>query len=85
MEQVTDRELLQRLADQPLGLEGMEAYIPGAAEEVGRRCQKIWLPAGKRSANSREGRAARQAFREQQIDLEEAVEAAGGKRGGLNQ
>lgn len=97
MEQVTDRELLWELAQKPIGSPALQAEAQSVAhivasggtpsvsaelKEAGSRANKKWLPAGKRSTSGPEERAKREAFYERQIDLEEAVEAAGGKRGG---
>jgi len=64
------------------GTDPMSPIFAPEALEAGRRASKKWLPEGKRSTSSREAKEARQAFYEQQIDLEDAVEAAGGQRGG---
>lgn len=68
---------LQTLADTPLSPDF------GGPSEVARRATKLWLPEGKRSASTREAKAARDEIRSRQIDLEDAVEAAGGQRGAL--
>lgn len=62
-----------------------EKPYAGEAKELAARCGKIWLPLGKRDhPSSREQKAVRVAFREKQIDLEDAVEQAGGQRGSLH-
>ena len=86
-----DREQLQFLADQPIGAphlqeeaERSNGIIP-PSEELKATCKRIskkWLPLGKRIPSRADVRAAEQAFYANQIDLEDAVEAAGGKRGG---
>lgn len=88
-EQVSDREILRELAARPIGGEGARCWQKAPhvwdandeAREAAKRAGKTWLPAGKRSASSKEEREYRKAFREQQIDLEDAVEQAGGQRG----
>jgi hypothetical protein len=77
--EVTTREVLQELAAKPLGSPELQIeanrLVPGekpAGElaETIHRTRKIWL-------------ASREAFHARQIDLEEAVEAAGGHRGAM--
>lgn len=80
------REELFELAASPIG--GPEAKRAAAAhrpgrdktpailKEAGKRAAKIWLPRGKRRTILSAGDPAAQ------TDLEDAVEAAGGKRGG---
>lgn len=89
-EQVSDRELLRELAAQPIGSRDLDQFkdangyitVPEAVE-AGKRAKKIWLPSGKRSAADANRAAAKRA-REAQIDIEDAVEAAGGERGHAN-
>jgi hypothetical protein len=79
---------LRAMLDAPIGSRDLQSkddprapvFLPEALEAA-RRASKVWLPEGKRSTNSKEAREKRQAFYEQQIDLEDAVEAAGGHRG----
>lgn len=83
--QVTDREILQELADRPIGGAGIPAcsgpnFAPEAIEAA-RRASGIWLPMGKRSAATPELKARKKELREAQIDIEDAIEAAGGHRG----
>lgn len=85
---IPDAAKLRELAAKPLSGRarveirgGKERSFDEEGFDVTGRLGKIWLPAGKRSASSTEARDRRQAFREQQIDLEDAVEAAGGQRG----
>jgi hypothetical protein len=75
----TERDWLQSLTEYPIGGDSC------SSAEAARRANKVWLPAGKRSANSREVRATQQELRAKQIDIEDAVEAAGGERGKLNE
>lgn len=98
--QVTDAEMLQHLADQPIGSPELQeqanrlapqvadgalrkADIPADLAETIKRTSKIWLPQGKKASGGPEAKEAEAAFYERQIDIEDAVEAAGGKRGGL--
>jgi hypothetical protein len=95
MDKMTDREVLQELAARPIGSLELEAEAnrlahcpngkpsPELAETI-HRTRKIWLPQGKRSAVEANRKAARLAA-EAQIDLEDAVAAAGGNRGGCRQ
>lgn len=82
------REDLQSLVDQPLGAphleeeanrkNGTEERRSAELLEVCKRISKKWLPLGKRSPV----RGACNEPTAQQIDLEDAVEQAGGRRGG---
>jgi hypothetical protein len=81
-EQVTNRELLQELANRPLGEAAIEAGLE-TSMTISQRCQKTWLPCGRRSAATPEARAAKREMAERQIDIEDAVEAAGGRRGSV--
>jgi hypothetical protein len=57
-----------------------------AKVEAGKRAGNLWLPAGKMNPSAtREGKALRAEMRALQIDLEDAVEAAGGARGHVGQ
>jgi len=81
--------VLAAMVEAPIGDRDLkpdkQGYIHDpVAVEAGRRAQKIWLPEGKRSTNGREAKEARQAFYKRQVDLEDAVEAAGGRRGGAS-
>lgn len=80
------RDDLQYLADQPLGAphlqeeaERKNGLLPPSAElsELCKRVGKKWLPLGRKSP--RRGECNVPAA--EQTDLEDAVEAAGGKRG----
>jgi hypothetical protein len=92
MGEVSQREVLQEMAESHIGSPALmdEAKRIGgtmrkpspALAEAGKRAAKIWLPAGKKSARDAEQKAAEKAFYDKQVDLEDAVEAAGGKRGG---
>lgn len=80
---------IQALLDSPIGARHIqqEAGNPEAllmhpeAIAAAKRAQKIWLPDGKKSANTREARDAARAARALNYDLEDAVEQAGGARG----
>lgn len=82
--------VLKALAEEPIGSKALQArlpsngqgHVPPEAKEAARRASKIWLPEGKRSTNSVETRQAKEEFFARQVDLEDAVEAAGGRRGG---
>jgi len=77
MNAVPTRDELFEMAARPIGAPGEKPRSAAA------RTSKIWLPAGKRSATSADAKSARAEFRERQIDLEDAIEAAGGQRGHL--
>jgi hypothetical protein len=91
MEQVSSRDVLQDLAEQPIGSAKLQAeadriaHAKGAVRPTGelketiKRTAKLWLPQGKRPARSRTACNEPEA---QQTDIEDAVEAAGEKRGG---
>lgn len=70
------REELFALAERPLSLDG-----ENSPRAIGRRAQGVWLPAGKRSRNLAAERAAERDLFARNYDLEDAVEAAGGRRG----
>lgn len=88
MEQASTRDVLQELAGSSLGstslqeeadrVAKMQGLTPSAElKETIKRVSKKWLPQGRRPANRRgcnEPTA-------EQCDIEDAVEAAGGKRG----
>jgi len=88
MEHVSTRDLLQDLASQPIGSPELQAEADRIAhngnrptaelKETIRRTAKIWLPQGK--TPPRRGKCNIETA--EQIDIEDAVEAAGGKRGG---
>jgi hypothetical protein len=86
MGQVSTREMLQELADLPIGSPELQAQpldkngrVKPEVKEVAKRIAKIWLPQGKRPPRPRKTCNDPEA---QQTDIEDAVEAAGGKRGG---
>ena len=94
---MSDREVLQELAAKPIGsaelqdeaqriahlaANGAKPHMTPELRETIDRTRKIWLPQGKRSA-AEANRKAALAAREAQIDLEDAVEAAGGQRGSV--
>lgn len=90
MTAVSDREVLQELIAQPIGgRELMAGYnanslphiMSAEAMEAGKRANKFWRPAGKISTATPEAKARDKEMREAQIDLEDAIEAAGGQRG----
>lgn len=56
------------------------ADTPESSADAGRRASKIWLPDGKRHWSKDPGRDRNEG---KQIDLEEAIEAAGGLRGAM--
>jgi hypothetical protein len=94
MNAVPTREELFEMAARPIGSPDVQALakavLPGAkppAEvvEAARRASKLWLPAGKTSANTIEAREAEAVIRARNFDLEDAVEEAGGKRGHVGQ
>ena len=88
--QVTDKELLQELAAKPIGGKhlqgpkprGNEKLFDTEAVEAAKRADKKWLPAGKLPPQTPESRAREAELRATQTDIEDAVEAAGGHRGG---
>lgn len=90
MEQVSTRDLLQELAQQPIGSRELQAQPPRdengnvkpEVKEAAHRASKVWLPQGRKA--SRTTPAERREFAERQTDIEDAVEAAGGRRGGRN-
>lgn len=91
------REEIFHMAAEPIGSAALQreaeanmaAYARGALKpsmelkEAGQRAAKKWLPGGKKSTVSAESKEAEKAFYERQVDLEDAIEAAGGHRGGL--
>lgn len=92
MNAVPTREELFEMAARPIGgpdtFRLAKAVLPGEKPpleviEAGKRAQKLWLPAGKTSANTTVAREADAAIKALNYDLEDAVEAAGGKRGHL--
>ena len=85
-----DREQLQFLADQPIGSPALQqecerlahqrdARPSGELQETAKRIAKRWLPLGRTPPRSRKCNVETA----EQIDIEDAVEAAGGRRGGL--
>ena len=96
MTQVTDREILQEMLERPIGSPRLQAEIEAnlprlqreslkptwEMREAAQRASKKWLPAGKKPTRTPEIKAAEEAFYAKQIDIEDAVEAAGGSRGG---
>lgn len=92
MNVVPTREELFEMAARPIGgpdtFELAKAVLPGEKPplevvEAAKRAQKLWLPAGKTSANTTEAREAEALIKARNYDIEDAVEAAGGKRGHL--
>jgi len=89
--EVSTRDLLQELAAKPIGSPELfeEACRKGLTREkvsaelaeTVLRTSKKWLPAGKRAPTTPESRARQKELASLQIDLEDAVEAAGGQRG----
>lgn len=82
---------LQELAEERLGSPEMAARVkrlvetgqkvPPEAKALARRVAKIFLPQGKRLP--KDDAAAREEFASRQIDLEQAIAAAGGQCGGM--
>lgn len=84
MNAIPTREELFAMAASPIGDKAaLDAGKMCAAEKAAaaKRAQKVWLPLGKRSPVSREAKEAEKLIRANQIDLEDAVVAAGGERG----
>lgn len=81
MEQVSIREVLQQLAELPIGSPELQKnpLDKNGNKEAAKRCTKLWLPQGRKPPRPRGTCNAPDA---QQTDIEDAVEAAGGKRGG---
>lgn len=86
MEQATSRDMLQMLASEPLGCREFEnkprdenGNVRPEIKEVAKRITKRWLPQGRKTSR----RARCNVETAVQTDLEDAVEAAGGKRGGV--
>lgn len=80
------RDELFALAALPIGGEAARAAVrnlrpgekaPDVVKQAAKRAAKIWLPLGRKGPVGRGGPS------DAQIDLEDAVEAAGGKRGRL--
>jgi hypothetical protein len=92
MQQVSEREVLQSLAEEPLGGPDLQRLAenaarrqekpPPAVRQMAKRINKIFLPRGKRTVRDADERQKQDDFAAKQIDLEDAVEAAGGSRGG---
>ena len=89
MNAVPSREQLFAMAAEPIGDRvRCDAGKMTAEEKAGaaKRASKVWLPWGATNKSAtRESRAAQAALRETQIDLEDAIAAAGGERGSVNQ
>lgn len=90
MNAVPTRDELFEMAARPIGdpeLFGLaKNLLPGQKPhpevvEASKRACKLWLPAGKKSAVNVEAKEVRAEFDARQIDLEDAVESAGGQRG----
>lgn len=83
------RDELFALAEEPIGSRALQAgrydqiHDPDLVRAA-KRASKLWLPRGRRGSNSREAKDADTAIRSTQFDLEDAVEAAGGSRGGIS-
>jgi hypothetical protein len=78
--------VLQWHLNEPLGSKELQKqcspeYASAEAREMARRVSKIYLPAGKRPTSGPAVREKKDAFYALQVDLEDVVEAAGGKRG----
>lgn len=94
MNAVPTREELFEMAARPIGdadlYQRAKSVLPGEKPhpevvEAAKRASKLWLPCGKKSAVNAEAKEVRAEFNARQIDLEDAVEAAGGARGSLTQ
>jgi hypothetical protein len=86
MVEVSTRELLQDLAQQPIGSPELQkepldknGRIKPEVKEAAKRASKLWLPQGKKPPRRRSVCNEPTA---EQTDIEDAVQAAGGKRGG---
>jgi hypothetical protein len=94
MKQASTREVLLDLARTPIGSRELQdeadrkarrGIKPSAElQETIDRCKRKWLPQGKRTVSRADQREAEAAFYANQTDLEDAIEAAGGKRGSLS-
>jgi hypothetical protein len=84
---------LQQLVDEPLGGPEVKAALdrhlsraafgekpPECVSAMAKRINRRFLPQGRRLP--KDDKPERDEFAARQIDLEEAIEAAGGKRGG---
>lgn len=76
------QELAERTSVGRLGPTGeVVKGAPPELLEVSKRASKVWLPAGKSSANTTAAREAEAQIKARNFDLEDAIEAAGGRRG----
>lgn len=83
MNAVPTREELFEMAASPIA---PADHTIEARKAAGKRAAALWLPAGKTNISAtRIGKALRAEMKARQIDLEDAVEAAGGARGSLKQ
>jgi hypothetical protein len=84
LQQLTEEPLgspaLQQMADAAFRRQHLEGKrSPPEVAEMAKRVSKIFLPAGRRQP--KDDRGAREEFAARQIDIEDAVAAAGGSRG----
>lgn len=86
MKEVSTRELLQDLARLPIGSPDLQkepldkkGNVKPEVKEAAKRASKLWLPQGKKPPPVR---GACNEPTAEQTDIEDAVQAAGGKRGG---
>lgn len=89
MEKASTRDVLQELTSTPIGSPELQTEADriahrgikpsGELKETIKRAAKIWLPQGRKPNRPR---AACNEPAAEQIDLEDAVEKAGGRRGG---
>jgi hypothetical protein len=79
------REELFALAAAPLGDRSIQDKVGKDFQKTkaafAKRAQKVWLPAGKLSANTNAQREHERSLKALNFDIEDAVEAAGGQRG----
>ena len=85
-DEATERDVLELLAGEPIGSPDLQNHPLGKTgnvrpevKDAARRASKIWLPRGRLPARPPGECNVKGA---QQIDLEDAVVAAGGERGG---
>jgi hypothetical protein len=93
MTAIPTRDELFEMAARPIGGEDVyraaqkavatKGKPPAEVVEASKRASKLWLPAGKTSANTNAAREAEAAIKARNYDIEDAVEAAGGCRGSL--
>lgn len=83
MNAVPSREELFAMAAEPIG-DRQRCMTMQEKADAGKRASKLWLPWGiTNKSATREARAKQKALRESQIDIEDAIAAAGGERGSV--